>query len=47
MQVAQKKDYFGDPSIETDLIEKDRLKLASEKMRRKVVSYGKQYKEFP
>jgi len=40
MQVQQKKDYFGDP-LTTDPIEKDKQKISLEKMRRKLISFGK------
>jgi hypothetical protein len=46
MQVQQKKDYFGDATT-TDPIEKDKIKINTEKMRRKLISFGKQHKEFP
>jgi hypothetical protein len=46
MQVQQKKEYFGDLNT-TDLIEKDKIKINTEKMRKKLLSFGKQHKEFP
>lgn len=46
MQVQQKNDYFGNPNT-SDPIEKDKVKINIEKMRRKIISFGKQHKEFP
>jgi len=47
MQVQQKEEYFGATGAPQTDAEKDTLKLNLEKMKKKVVQFGKQHREFP
>jgi len=49
MQVKQKEEYFGLPHNSANLSKEaeELLKTNNDKMRRKITSFGKQYREYP